>query len=174
VASELIDHIGILVEDLEAAIDKWSRVLGYSFSPVARYRTALYRDRSNPEPHLHETRISFSKQGPPYIELMSVTGEGTHSLAQIGVHHLAFREIEDVPGRIDQCAALGIREDGCSVMPDGRVHLWFTDKRDMDGIRLEFISTFPGPTVADDGSALWIDPATGKKSFWGPSGDPAE
>ncbi len=167
-AGELIDHIGILVPDLEGAIQKWSAVLGYTFSPIARYRTAFYSDRSNPEPHWHETRTSISHEGPPYIELMSVTGTGTHSLAEVGVHHFGIRAIDDVPSRIRQCAALGIADDGKSQLEDGRVHLWFTRKEDLNGIRLEFISPFGGPTVRDDGSPLWIDPETGRKSFWPP------
>lgn len=167
-SAKLIEHIGILVPNLEEAIARWSSVTGYIFSPVARYRTELYCDKSDPTPHFHDTRISFSLQGPPRIELMSVTGQGTHSAAHVGVHHFAFADIDDVAARIAQCGALGVREDGRSLMPDGRVHLWFTDKRDMDGVRLEFISRFSGPTVADDGSALWIDPTTGRKSLWGP------
>ena len=54
---------------------------------------------------------------------------------------------------------------------DGDILLCFTRKQDLDGIRLEFVSPLPGPTVADDGSALWRDPATGRNSLWGP---PAE
>lgn len=166
-AGELIDHIGILVPDLEAAIARWSGALGYEFSPIGRYRTNLYRDQSNPEPHFHDTRICFSKQGPPYIELLEVTGDGTHALGQAGVHHLGIRGIDDVAGEIRRCAALGIGEDGHSILEDGRLHLWFTEKSGLDGVRLEFIAPIPGPTVADDGSELWADPVTGLKSLWG-------
>lgn len=163
----LIDHIAFLVPDLEAAIERWSAVTGYTFSPIGRYRTRDYRDHSDPEPHFHDSRISFSREGPPFIELMSISGTGTHGPDELGPHHIAFRGIADVPGRIAECAALGIRQDGQAVMPDGRTHLWFTDKRDLDGIRLEFIAPFAGPTVADDGSPLWTD-QSGRPSLWGP------
>jgi len=162
-----IDHIGFLVPDLEKAIERWAAVTGYTFSPIGRYRTRGYSDHSSTEPHYHDTRISFSREGPPYIELMSVTGSGTHAADQLGPHHIAFRNVDDVAGAIAECSALGVREDGHTIMPDGRIHLWFTDKRDMDGIRLEFIAPFAGPTTADDGSPLWIDPATGRPSLWG-------
>jgi catechol 2,3-dioxygenase-like lactoylglutathione lyase family enzyme len=165
-AGELIDHIGILVPDLELAIQKWSAVLGYKFSPIVRYRTAFYSDHSNPEPHWHDTRVSFSREGPPYIELMSVAGTGTHGPAEVGVHHFGIRGIEDVPARIDEVRALGVGNDGKSQLEDGRVHLWFTEKHDLNGARLEFISTFLGPTVADDGSPLPIDPKTGRRTAW--------
>jgi catechol 2,3-dioxygenase-like lactoylglutathione lyase family enzyme len=166
----LIDHIGILVPDLEHAIEKWSTVLGYTFSPIGRYRTSKYVDQHQPEWHFHDARISFSKQGPPYIELMEATGDGTHSLEQLGVHHFGIRG-SDTRARQDQLCALGIETDGESWNDDGELLLFFTDKGAMDGVRLEYISPLPGPTVADDGSKLWTDPATGRHSLWGPPQD---
>jgi catechol 2,3-dioxygenase-like lactoylglutathione lyase family enzyme len=173
-SGELIDHVAMLVPDLEVAIAKWSAVLGYTFSPIARYRTTRYSDGSNPAPHSHDARICMSREGPPYIELMGVTGKGTHGPQQLGVHHIGIRLTTDVAARGAECAMLGVRIDGTSFMEDGRVHLCFTAKEDMDGIRLEFIAPFNGPTVADDGSPLWIDPVTGRRSFWGPPPEAAE
>jgi catechol 2,3-dioxygenase-like lactoylglutathione lyase family enzyme len=166
----LIDHIGILVPNLEQAIDKWSTVLGYTFSPIGRYRTPRYADHSNPEPHFHDARISFSKQGPPYIELMEAAGDGTHSLDQLGIHHFGIRG-SDTRARKDELCALGIGVDGESFSEAGDLLLFFTEKGAMDGVRLEYISPLPGPTVADDGSKLWTDPATGRHSLWGPPQD---
>ena len=168
----LIEHVGILVPNLEEAIERWSSATGYTFSPIARYRTDRYVDHTSPEPHPHDARISFSKEGPPRIELMEFTGVGTHSAAQAGVHHFGFQGIDDVAGRIAELAALGIAHDGESLTEDGRMHLCFTDKKDLDGVRLELIAPFAGPLVADDGSALWADPRTGRKSLWGPTKHP--
>jgi len=165
----LIDHIGILVPDLEAAIERWTAATGYTFSPIARYRTDGYSDHSDPAPHHHDTRVSFSREGPPYIELMSVTGRGTHGPDEAGMHHLGIRGVDDVGAEVRRCAAAGIGEDGKSVLEDGRIHLWFTEKTALDGLRLEFIAPIPGPLVADDGSELWVDPETGRKSFWPPA-----
>lgn len=170
-SGELIDHVAMLVPDLEVAIAKWSAVLGYTFSPIARYRTNGYSDRSNPSPHLHDGRVSMSREGPPFIQLIQVTGNGTHGPEQVGVHHLGIRGIRDVMGRADDVRKLGVGVDGVSVLDDGRVHLCFTAKGDMGNVRLEFIAPFSGPTVADDGSPLWVDPRTGRRSFWGPPQD---
>jgi len=164
----LIHHIGILVPNLEQAIEKWSDVLGYTFSPVGRYRTPNYADRSNPDLHFHDARISFSKEGPPHIELMEATGAGTHSLDQLGIHHFGFPGTADPRARMDELCGLGIGADGESFNDDGELLLWFTEKSAMDGVRLEFISPLPGPTVADDGSELWHDPVTGRHNLWGP------
>lgn len=172
--SALIDHIGILVPDLEEAIERWSAATGYTFSPIGRYRTHRYVDASVPARHFHDARISFSKEGPPRIELMEATGTGTHSVAQVGVHHFAFVGMADPERRMAELAALGIGADGQSFDAEGRVLLWFTDKYALDGVRLEFVSPLPGPLVADDGSALWSDPATGRASLWGRPSEPGD
>ena len=162
----LIDHVGILVPDLEEAIARWEAATGYTFSPIARYRTDRYRDASDPEPHHHDARISFSREGAPRIELMEVTGTGTHGPGELGVHHLGFQNIADPQARMAELAELGIGEDGASFDPEGRTLLCFTDKTALDGVRLELISPLPGPVVADDGSPLPRDPATGRADLW--------
>jgi catechol 2,3-dioxygenase-like lactoylglutathione lyase family enzyme len=163
---KLIDHIGILVPDMEEAIERWSAATGYTFSPITRYRTPRYVDHSDPEPHFHDARMSFSREGNPKIELLEVTGTGTHGPAEVGIHHLAFRGFDDPTERLAELAEHGIRDDGRSLDEDGAVLLCFTDKRDLDGIRLELISPRRGPVVADDGRALPIDPATGRTDMW--------
>lgn len=176
-STPLIEHIGILVPDLEEAIARWHAATGYEFSPIARYRTSNYIDHSDAERHFHDARISFSNQGSPRIELMEVTGAGTHGPAQQGLHHLGFTGVPDCAGRMGELAQLGIGEDGRAVTDEGEILLCFTRKEDLDGVRLEFVSPLPGPTVADDGGALWVDPETGRNSVWGPGGateiDPA-
>jgi hypothetical protein len=170
VTAPLIDHIGILVVDLEEAIERWSAATGYTFSPIARYRTDRYVDSSNQEPHFHDARISFSKEGPPRIELMEVTGEGTHGIDQVGIHHFGFGGISDAEGAMRDLAAVGVGDDGVSLDAEGRVLLWFSEKEALDGIRLEFVSTLPGPVVADDGSELPIHPETGRRDLWAERG----
>ena len=162
----LIDHVGILVPDLEEAIERWSAATGYTFSPIARYRTSRYSDLSDPAPHYHDARMSFSREGLPKIELLEVTGSGTHGPDQLGFHHLGFRGFDDPALRLAELERLGVRSDGMSLDESGFVLLCFTDKRDLDGIRLELISPARGPVVADDGRQLPIDPATGRANMW--------
>lgn len=163
-----IEHIGILVPNLEEGIARWSAALGYTFSPVARYRTNHYQDHTEVDPHFHDARISFSQETGPRIELMEVTGHGTHGPSEVGIHHFGFLGVADPLTKLAQLEELGVGNDGRALTDDGQVLLCFTDKTALDGIRLEFVSNLVGPTVADDGSELWRDPETGKKSFWGP------
>ncbi|WP_170297160.1 VOC family protein [Georgenia thermotolerans] len=164
----LIDHIAFLVPDLEEAILWWSAATGCTFSPIARYRTSRWSDRSDPELHDHDARISFSKEGPPRIELMEVTGEGALGAAEIGPHHLGFAQVRDVRARMARLAAIGVGDDGWSFTKDGTALVAFTERSALDGIRLEMVSPLPGPIVADDGSLLPLDPATGRTDLWAP------
>lgn len=151
----LIDHIGVLVENLEEAIVAWEKATGYTFSPIGRYRTERWRDHSDTTPHPHDARIAFSEQGPPYIELMEFHGEGTHSAKEgEGFHHFGFLDYPDVQAKMDELEAAGFGHDGEALDEEGRTILWFTEKRDLNGIRLEFVSTTPQPVVADDGGEL--------------------
>jgi hypothetical protein len=162
----LIEHIGVLVPDLEDAIARWSAATGYTFSPIARYRTNRYVDHTEPGEHFHDARIAFSREGAPRIELMEVTGHGTHGPAEVGIHHLGFQNVQDPESRVDELTAAGIGHDGISYDEQGRMLLCFTDKTALDGIRLELISSLPGPIVRDDGTELPRDPQTGKAMLW--------
>jgi hypothetical protein len=167
-SDELIDHIGIVVPNLEVALKKLSALIGYTFSPIVRYKTDRYSDNSNRALHLHETRVSMSKEGPPYLEVMEVTGYGTHGLGEMGLHHLGLQRQDDIEARFDQCAERGFGDDGKSFLENGRLHLGFTAKADCYGVRFEFRSRFAGPAISDDGSPLPLDAVTGLPDWWAP------
>lgn len=162
-----IDHIGILVADLESAILQWSELLGCAFSPIGRYRSTSYVDTVDGAPHPHDARFSVSQATSPYIELLEVYGTGSHAIDRVGFHHLAIR-VDNAESESLRVAQHGIRTTAHSREPDGRMHICFTDPHDLNGISLEYISGFPGPIVLDDGSPVWRDPSTGRASLWGP------
>ncbi|MFT4123135.1 MAG: VOC family protein [Microbacteriaceae bacterium] len=154
-----IGHIGIIVGDLENAIERWSAVTGYTFSEISRYRTDRYCDHSEPTPHHHDARIALSVEGEPHIELMEFTGEGTHSAKHgEGFHHFGFTGTVDLEGRMAELRALGVRHDGRSFDPEGRLLLWFTDRDDLNGIRLEYVSPATPPIVTDAGQRFPLLP----------------
>jgi catechol 2,3-dioxygenase-like lactoylglutathione lyase family enzyme len=161
-----IDHIGFIVPDLEEAIRRWQLALGYEFAPITRYRTDRWSDRHTPALHHHDARKTISREGPPRIELLEATGEGTHSLQFAGPHHVGIRGIEDIDAVRAEMAAKGFTDDGVSTNDDGEVLLFFTEAAALDGMRIEFVSTLPGKTVADDGRELPVDPATGRADVW--------
>ena len=161
-----IDHIAFIVPELEEAIERWTRVLGYEFAPITRYRTDHYIDRDNPEPHLHDARKTISRQGLPRIELLEATGTGTHSAQFAGPHHLGVRGISNPEALLEELRTRGVDDDGRSIGPNGELLLFFTAPEALDGMRIEFVSTIPGPVVSDDGRPLPIDPDTGRPDVW--------
>ena len=167
-AAPQIHHVALLVADLEAAIERWTLATGYTFSPIGRYRSDRYVDSSNTCPHHHDARIAFSKEGPPHIELMEFTGDGTHSVAQgEGFHHLGFMDFPNVEGRLTELAGQGFGHDGMALHDDGRILLFFTDKTDLNGMRLEYVAEMPQPIVKDDGSEAFRDDR-GFPGLWPP------
>ena len=161
-----IHHVALLVTDLESAIQRWSLATGYTFSPIGRYRTDGYVDSSCPHPHHHDARIAFSKEGPPHIELMEFTGDGTHSAGQgEGFHHLGFMDYPDVDNRINELADQGFGHDGMALHDDGRILLFFTKKSDLNGMRLEYVAEIPQPIIRDDGGEAFRDDR-GFPSLW--------
>lgn len=163
-----IHHVALLVANLEAAVERWSLATGYTFSPVGRYCTDRYVDSSDPKPHHHDARIAFSREGPPHIELMEFTGKGTHSVAQgEGFHHLGFMDYPDVEGRIEDLAKLGFGHDGMALRHDDRILLFFTDKADLNDMRLEYVAELPQPIIKDDGSEPYLDDR-GFPGLWPP------
>lgn len=152
---DTVHHVGVLTADLDAAREKWAAATGYTFSPVTRYRCVAYRDLNNPEPHLHDARISFSFEGTPFIELMGQTGDGTHSAKHgEGGHHLGFPVIPDNVARATELADLGIAIDGENIQ-DGRPILMFAERSALNNVHAEYVEDgHDHPDVKDDGSPV--------------------
>lgn len=167
-----IHHIGILVPELEEAIEKWSQLTGYTFGPIHRYRSSRYADASNPDPHLHDARLSFSLEGEPHLELLEATGDGTHGRDHLGVHHLAFVDYDDLSVEKQRLADLGVVVNGEDRNADGDILLFFSDPATTSSVRLEYVCPLDHPNVMDDGSPMWRNPVTGRYDAWGPSGPP--
>jgi hypothetical protein len=144
-----------MVADLDASIPRWAAALGYAFSPVAHYRTDRWRDAHDPEPHTHDGRISMSREGAPYIELMEGTGDGSHALSHgEGIHHFGFAGIADLEPWRQHQSEIGVGWDG-QLGEALDAELWFTEAAALDGVRFEYIGgTTPPPLFDDHGAPL--------------------
>jgi hypothetical protein len=118
-------HIGILVKDVEAACADFSAKLGVTFEPV----------RSQPIATGELTRYCYSLEGPPYLELVEMTGTGNWSADQPeGFHHMGLAD-PSVPGR---CAAFGPGVDVIAPGPDGSPLVVLTPPESLHGVRIEY------------------------------------
>jgi catechol 2,3-dioxygenase-like lactoylglutathione lyase family enzyme len=120
-------HIGILVKDIEAAARDFGALLGTEFEPVRTQQVGTGET----------VRLCYSLQGPPYLELMEMTGSGAWSPDQgEGLHHLGLSD-PSVPGR---CAVFG-EADVITAGPDGSPLVALTRPAALHGVRLEYFNT---------------------------------
>ena len=118
-------HVGILVRDIEAARADFTAKLGVEFEPVHGQQIATGET----------TRFCYSLQGPPYLELVEMTGTGSWSAEQPeGFHHIGISD-PSVPAR---CAAFGDQVDLIASAEDGAPRVILTRPEALHGIRVEY------------------------------------
>jgi methylmalonyl-CoA/ethylmalonyl-CoA epimerase len=97
----IVDHVGIVVRSLDAAIELWQAVFGY------RQHTRVVTNTRQ------KVRVVFmAREGSLAVKLVEPTDETSpvHALAQRGggLHHLCFR-CESVDAEVARLQALGLR-----------------------------------------------------------------
>jgi catechol 2,3-dioxygenase-like lactoylglutathione lyase family enzyme len=147
-------HIGILVRDLEAAVKRFSEVMGLTFAePI----TATFASLEDPEPHPSFVRCTYSCGESPHIELLEANGDGLFTIKQgEGIHHLGIWEA-DTAGRCAVLAAASVPIGARVVQPDGHIMTVFNDPAALHGIRLEFLDDSSRPLM-DEWAATGVFP----------------
>jgi catechol 2,3-dioxygenase-like lactoylglutathione lyase family enzyme len=129
-------HIGVLVPDLEEAIERYSK-LGLTFmEPKTVHVDRLVENGAETELDL---RIAFSHQGPPQWELLEFVGDGIYGAQHgEGLHHVTM-VVPDPIERLDELTRIGFRQVAAQYRPDGSMIVGYLDPADLNGIRLELI-----------------------------------
>jgi catechol 2,3-dioxygenase-like lactoylglutathione lyase family enzyme len=118
-------HVGILVRDVEAARADFTAKLGVEFEPV----------HSQPIATGETTRFCYSLQGPPYLELVEMTGTGSWSAEQPeGFHHIGLSD-PSVPAR---CRVFDDQVDLIAPDEDGAPRVALTRPEALHGVRVEY------------------------------------
>jgi methylmalonyl-CoA epimerase len=126
-----LDHVGIAVNDLEAAVERYRRTLGVEPS---------HRERVE-EQGVEEVLFPV---GTSFIQLLGALGPDTPVgvfLAKRGpgVHHLAYR-VEDVAASLDR-----LRDEGITPIDDvprrgsRDTLIAFVPPKDMEGVLVELV-----------------------------------
>ena len=141
-------HIGVLVDDLEQAIRRFSAV-GLTFMEPRTVRVErLVEDGLEKQLDL---RIVFSHQGPPHWELLEAVGDGIYGAHHgEGLHHVAILA-EDPIARRDGLLEAGFREVGAQYRQDGSIIVSYLDPADLNGIRIELLDA-----AVQDAILAWI------------------
>jgi methylmalonyl-CoA/ethylmalonyl-CoA epimerase len=126
-----IDHVGIAVDDLEASVERYRRLLGVE--PVHRERV---EDQGVEE-------VLFAA-GSSFLQLLGSLGPETpvgRSLASRGpgLHHIAYR-VADIDAALDHLRAEGARLIDEAPRPGSRgSSIAFVHPRSMGGVLVELV-----------------------------------
>jgi methylmalonyl-CoA/ethylmalonyl-CoA epimerase len=137
-----IDHVGIAVTDLEAAVADYERSLGVV--PVHRERV---EDQGVEE-------VLFAL-GSSYIQLLGALGPDTpvgRALATRGpgLHHIAYR-VDDLAAALDHVRAAGVRLIDDAPRAGSRDTLIaFVHPKAMGGVLVELVQELSPLDVSDD------------------------
>ncbi|MGH7859133.1 MAG: hypothetical protein ACREQY_17540, partial [Candidatus Binatia bacterium] len=118
-------------------------VFGLRFAPIGEMRSELH----GAEEVECTIRATYSKEGPPCIELIEARGDGLFSLRRgEGVHHLGvwagdYRSYE--AGEPGKCLPVSVT---VNVAP-GEPTMWLSDPADLHGTRIEFVDERQRPTL---------------------------
>jgi catechol 2,3-dioxygenase-like lactoylglutathione lyase family enzyme len=130
-------HYGVLVTNLDEAIDRFGEVMGMTFnSPSDIHLQRLVETTEHPL----NFRATYSKQGPPYMELIEATGEGLYAPGQgEGLHHLGLWDPSLALNKADYLEKKNLEVDAEILLPDGSTFAWYAKPKGAHGVRFEFI-----------------------------------
>ena len=129
-------HFGILVEDLDAAIERYADLFGLTFIGP---RTFLINRLADPDEHCLEVQAAYSHQGPPHLELIEAVGDGLYSPSRLGFHHVGLWDPAIDANRATFLDERALRSDARVIRPDDATLAWFSHPSSACGIRFEFV-----------------------------------
>ena len=111
-------HIGIVVQDLDKAMDELGAALGYKWSEVRDMSLDFVTPAG---PGSLSARVVFTRQGPPWLEVIEGPPDSIWSAANgNALHHLAYY-VDDLPLERERLTALGMEFEVGGRGPDGQV-----------------------------------------------------
>ena len=134
-----IDHVGIAVEDLDSAVERYRRTLG--IEPAHRERVESQG--------VEEVLLPV---GTSFIQLLGALGPDTPVGRFLerrgpGVHHIGFR-VDDVASALEQLKGEGLRLIDDTPRPGSRgTTIAFVHPKSMGGVLVELVQG-PSPTTA--------------------------
>jgi catechol 2,3-dioxygenase-like lactoylglutathione lyase family enzyme len=147
-------HVGILVSDMAEAIERFSDVLGLTFAePITVHVPELDEGGDLASWDVH---LTYSRQGPPHIELIQADGTGAYGLHHgIGLHHIGAWA-EGVNDKIASLEELQVTSEAVFRSGDDVLGAFFKPS-DLLGVRYEI-----SPLSIKDNWAAWL---RGEKPF---------
>jgi hypothetical protein len=127
-------HIGIVVDDLDAAMEEMHELFGYEWCPVLAIDVpVVLPDRDI----VLDLRFTYSTEAPRLELIQEVAGTPWVRASGSGIHHAGYWS-EDVDGDGRLLAARGYDEEARGTQPDGTT-MW-AYHRSPEGLRIELVS----------------------------------
>ena len=132
----LLHHIGIVVDDIEAAAEHFAHTYGLTVSLADE---STYRCRIDGMENTTVQRLGMTVAGPPHVELLRAVPGSPVWQPVPGVHHIGFvvddlaRASEELARRGSPMWMGGVRGDGC---PAGTAY-----HRDRFGLTVELLDS---------------------------------
>ncbi len=131
-------HVGIFVYDIGQAIDRYSKVLSLTFVEPIMCGIPRLVDKGR-ESSL-ELALAYSTQGPPYYELLEMTGEdglygrqNGEGISHVGVWH------PDIKGAVARYAQRGVELEAAQYTPEGEFVAAYFRPGDLHAVRVELV-----------------------------------
>lgn len=142
-------HVGIVVDDLDAALARLTALFGYEWCDEVHVATEVQLPSGVVEV---DHRFRYSRSTPRLEVIQSHPGTVWEPATGSGIHHLGYWS-DDVPGDAAVLEANGYEREAAGIGPDGVPH--WTYHRSPTGPRVELVSRALEPYL----SLMWADPA---------------
>ena len=127
-------HVGIVVEDLDAALDEFRVMLGYEWCPVFAIETPVVLPQGEV---MIDLRFAYSKTEPRLELIRAVPGTPWIPAEGSGIHHLGYWT-EDIAADRHRLESSGYAEEARGELPGG-TSIWAYYRRPQ-GPRIELVS----------------------------------
>ena len=123
-----VDHLGVIVGDLDGAVKSFTEHLGLKLEHTERYGDEL--------------DIAFLPCGETLLELIEPLKEGGSNADYLrehgpGIQHVAF-EVDDLEAALEELAERGVEPLGDAPVPGaGGMRIAFLDPQAFDGVLVE-------------------------------------
>ena len=133
-------HIGVVVDDFQAAMDRYGRQMGVTWSPLINVTVRIWtRDHGEMELHSH----AIYSQQEPCIELVK-TLPGTFWVPTEGrpLHHLGYW-VDDLPAASADLEARGCPKIACALREGAMMGFAYHEMKDGPYIEMVDRAVFP-------------------------------
>jgi catechol 2,3-dioxygenase-like lactoylglutathione lyase family enzyme len=139
---ENLYHTGIVVDDLDATLDRLTKVAGYGWTDIVEVEQVA----QTPEGEVTIPMRMVYSRNTPRVEILQTVRGTIWVPADSGVHHLGYWS-DDVESDLATLEANGMRYEVKSYNPDGSGTLLWAYCKDPAGPRIELVSLAMKPFI---------------------------